>query len=159
MRDREQVVGSSPCGTYSERRDVILWRLISMRDFHWRCRDARFVRPQCWKVAHVFFDIRTQEHITMRGGKWSYTESTEQHRMPCGVELSHADGADIRRSMRSEILCFSVLSVCNISHAKAQSFTKRLRSSAESACNNFHTESTENTEKSPHIGTYLLVFF
>ena len=24
---------------------------------------------------------------------------------PCGVELFHADGADIRRTMRSKILC------------------------------------------------------
>ena len=34
---------SSPCGTYSERRDVILWRLISMREIRLTCRDARFV--------------------------------------------------------------------------------------------------------------------
>ena len=34
-----------PCGTYSERRDVILWRLISMREIHLTFRDARFVRP------------------------------------------------------------------------------------------------------------------
>ena len=30
---------SSPCGTYSERRDVILWRLISMREIRLTCRD------------------------------------------------------------------------------------------------------------------------
>ncbi len=34
-----------PCGTYSERRDVILWCLSSMREIHLTFRDARFVRP------------------------------------------------------------------------------------------------------------------
>ena len=29
------VVSSSPCGIYNERRDVILWCLISMRKFTW----------------------------------------------------------------------------------------------------------------------------
>ena len=29
----------SPCGTYNERRDVILWRLISMREIRLTCRD------------------------------------------------------------------------------------------------------------------------
>ena len=32
-------------GTYNERRDVILWRLGSMRRIHLTCRDARLVRP------------------------------------------------------------------------------------------------------------------
>ena len=36
---------SVPCGIYNERRDVILWRLISMREIHLTCRDARLVRP------------------------------------------------------------------------------------------------------------------
>ena len=36
------------------------------------------------------------------------------HRMPCGVELSHADGADFRRTTcEAKFLCISVISVCN----------------------------------------------
>jgi hypothetical protein len=95
------------------------------------------------------------------------------HRKPCGALWSHADGADFRRSMRSKFcvfLCFLCATIFErrtyFSHAKAQSFAKRLRGSALSACNIFdirtkvhnasrplrlcvrffHTESTENTE-------------
>ena len=36
------------------------------------------------------------------------------HRMPCGVELSHADGADfLRTTCEANFLCISVISVCN----------------------------------------------
>ena len=102
------------------------------------------------------------------------TQNPRKTQNPFGVYLSHADGADFLRSMRSKF-CVS-LWVWNdswqknirtyVSHAKAQSFAKRLRGSALSACNIFdirtkvhnasrplrlcvrffHTESTENTE-------------
>ena len=49
-----------------------------------------------------------------------------------------------------QILCVSVL-CANISHAKAQSFAKRLRGSAQSACNIFTQESTEDTEFSTDL--------
>ena len=44
------------------------------------------------------------------------------------------------------------------SHAKVQSFAKRLRGSAQSACNIFTQESTDDTEFSTDCG-YLQVFF
>ena len=37
------VSSSEPCGKCNERRDVILWRLISMREIHLACTDALFV--------------------------------------------------------------------------------------------------------------------
>ena len=39
-----KVSSSEPCGKCNERRDVILWRLISMREIRLTCRDAR-LRP------------------------------------------------------------------------------------------------------------------
>ena len=74
-----------------------------------------------------------------------------------GAEIYlHTEYTEFHRIIGSTYLHVSTR---NISHAKAQSFAKRLRCSAVSACNNFHTESTEDTEKSPRICAYLLVFF
>ena len=64
-------VGSSPCGTYSERRDVILWRLSSMREIHLACRDARLVRPHQWGIfASANCNLCVQNTMGLRLDAW-----------------------------------------------------------------------------------------
>ena len=50
--------------------------------------------------------------------EWARTEgrASQFTLMPCGVELSHADGADLRgTTCEAKFLCISVIFVCNFS--------------------------------------------
>ena len=82
---------------------------------------SKFCAILCIPCATIFL---TEEHIfltqsrkvsqSLRGLREVISHRIHgRHRKPCGALWSHADGADFRRSMRSKILCISVLSVCN----------------------------------------------
>ena len=114
--------------------------------------------------SRIFWTTNGHEFTLMPCGGGMVSHRRHGIHRHCGALWFHADGADFRRSMRSKFCVFLCFLCANISHAKAQSFAKRLREvvshGTESRCPNLWGESNpRKTQNFPRICSYLQVSF